>query len=160
MTESASAERGKQQFQTRGCLACHQHPDFPEAKNTQGPDLSRLGSKLTGSRGEDWLYSWVRAPNRYHSRTVMPNLFLEPIKGADGKSTDPAADIAAYLLKSQGWKPAPVPAVDTKNLNDLVLMLLSGSFTREQAGDLRRGRHSGRHGQRDQGGRSSAAGRP
>ena len=47
--EAASVERGKQQFQTRGCLACHRHPDFPDAKNTQGPDLSRLGSKLTGA---------------------------------------------------------------------------------------------------------------
>ena len=28
-----------------------------------------------------WLYSWVRNPNRYHARTVMPNLFLEPIDG-------------------------------------------------------------------------------
>ena len=29
-----------------------------------------------------WLYSWVRQPNRYHLRTLMPNLFLEPIKDA------------------------------------------------------------------------------
>ena len=39
----ASAERGKQAFQVR-CLACHQHADFPTAKMTQGPDLSRLGA--------------------------------------------------------------------------------------------------------------------
>ncbi len=31
VTEEASAERGKQVFQVRGCLACHQHKDFPDA---------------------------------------------------------------------------------------------------------------------------------
>ena len=41
----------------------------------------------------------------------MPNLFLEPIEEADGKLTDPAADIAAFLLASkQDWQPKDVPA--------------------------------------------------
>ena len=74
-----SAERGKKVFEMRGCLACHSHADFPPGKATHGPDLSRIGAKLATSRdGKKWLYSWVREPNRYHSRTVMPNTFLEP----------------------------------------------------------------------------------
>ncbi|HXT59946.1 MAG TPA: hypothetical protein VN699_15010, partial [Pirellulales bacterium] len=36
VTEEASAERGKHLFQVRGCLACHQHKEFPEAKQSQG----------------------------------------------------------------------------------------------------------------------------
>src|SRR5262249_8400665 len=43
--EEASAQRGKTVFQVRGCLACHQHKDFPDAKDNQGPDLSRIGDK-------------------------------------------------------------------------------------------------------------------
>src|SRR5690606_8617819 len=32
VTEDPSAERGKKLFQLRGCLACHQHSDFPDAR--------------------------------------------------------------------------------------------------------------------------------
>ena len=43
----------------------------------------------------------------------MPNMILDPVTGADGKLTDPAADIAAFLLGSQqDWKPKDVPASD------------------------------------------------
>ena len=81
---------------------------------TQGPDLSRIGAKLGRAgnpNGPKWLYTWLRNPSTYHPRTLMPNMFLDPIKGADGKLTDPAADIAAFLLGSrQDWKPTDVPA--------------------------------------------------
>lgn len=113
VTEQASAERGKKLFETRGCLACHQHADFPAGKMTQGPDLSRIGAKLTAGGNKDggrWLYSWLKNPSNYHPRTLMPNLILEPLKGADGKTSDPAADLAMYLLGSEGgWKPENVP---------------------------------------------------
>lgn len=137
ITQEASAERGKELFQTRGCLACHQHKEFPNAKQTQGPDLSRIGGKLklNGQDGQRWLYSWVREPNRYHARTVMPNLFLEPITGKDEEVSDPAADIAAYLMSSQddAWQPAAVPDVDTSALNDLAYVYLKATFTEKQA---------------------------
>ncbi|MEX2560941.1 MAG: hypothetical protein WD403_13555, partial [Pirellulales bacterium] len=136
-----SAERGKELFQVRGCLACHQHKDFPEITATQGPDLSRIGAKLTTEAGARWLYSWVREPNRYHARTVMPNVFLEPITHRDGTVTDPADDITAYLLASQGWRPKPVPALDAteplsetqRALDELAVMYLEGSFTKKQS---------------------------
>ena len=105
VTEKPSAERGKQQFETRGCLACHQHPDFPAGKQTQGPDLARSGLEAGWrERRSAGFIAGSAAPNRYHARTVMPNLFLEPIKDADGKVSDPAADITVFLLGSQGWK--------------------------------------------------------
>ncbi|HVX15533.1 MAG TPA: PDZ domain-containing protein [Pirellulales bacterium] len=134
VSEKASAERGKELFSTRGCLACHQHKDFPDGKQSQGPDLSRIGSKLTTKDGQRWLYSWVREPNRYHARTVMPNLFLEPITAADGDVSDPADDITAYLLASQDdWKPAPVGEVNKGALEQLAFIYLKGSFTERQA---------------------------
>ena len=55
-TDEEKVARGKTQFQTRGCLACHTHKDFPEVAKyrnpdeiVQGPDLSGVGSKF--SRG-------------------------------------------------------------------------------------------------------------
>ena len=44
--------RGKEAFERRGCLACHQHVDFPAAKESQGPEPSRRGSKLVGANGK------------------------------------------------------------------------------------------------------------
>lgn len=141
VTEKPSAERGKGLFQVRGCLACHQHKEFPEANQTQGPDLSRIGAKLDDENGRRWLYSWVKEPNRYHARTVMPNLYLDPIVDPkdETKVSDPAADITAYLLTSQeGWKPEAVPeiALDStaeRNLNELVMTYLLGSFSKGRA---------------------------
>jgi mono/diheme cytochrome c family protein len=134
--EEASAERGKVVFQVRGCLACHQHKDFPDAKDTQGPDLSRVGDKLTSPDAAKWLYSWVREPKHYNSRTVMPNLFLEPVTGADGKTSDPAADVTAYLLSSRdGWKAGDAPTVVEKDLDDLAAEYLRSSFTNRQTED-------------------------
>ena len=136
VTEEPSAERGKVVFQTRGCLTCHQHRDFPEMKQLQGPDLSRIAAKLKGQRGERWLYSWVREPNRYHARTVMPNLFLAPVTAADGGVSDPARDVTAYLLSSQAddWNPRPAPELDPAALDDLTRIYLSASFSDAQIG--------------------------
>ena len=125
ITEEPSAERGKWLFETRGCLACHSHEEFPGIAETQGPDLSRLGAKLDTEKGRRWLYSWVKQPNRYHTRTVMPDLFLDPIveKTAQneptGVVTDPAADISAFLLGvPTDWKPSNVPAENEWSAED------------------------------------------
>lgn len=112
VVEQGDAERGKQLFQTRGCLACHTHSD-PELKRmedfrpvgeiVQGPELSNLAEKFDTKRnpkGKAWLYSWIKEPTRYHVRTVMPNLFLDPITGPDGEVTDPVSDIVEFLLTS------------------------------------------------------------
>jgi len=141
-TEKASAERGKVAFEVR-CLACHQHSDFPEGKMTQGPDLSRIASKLARKQdpnGPKWLYSWLQNPSNYHPRTVMPNMLLGPIKGADGKLTDPAADIAEFLLAGNNdWLPTDVPAreltkEELENLDALALEHLQAALnSRRQA---------------------------
>ncbi|MAT69455.1 MAG: hypothetical protein CMJ58_08000 [Planctomycetaceae bacterium] len=116
VTEDASPDRGKWLFETRGCLACHAHEEFDGIAADQGPDLSRIAAKLNTERGQKWLYSWLKQPHRYHLRTVMPVLYLDPIEeiGDDGqptgKVTDPAADIVAYLLSIEtDWKPTGIP---------------------------------------------------
>ena len=81
----------------------------------QGPNLTNLGGKLGREGnpvGPQWLYSWLRNPSNYHPRTLMPNLLLEPLPGEKGGKTDPAADLAAFLLSSKDWKPANIPSRD------------------------------------------------
>lgn len=145
----ASADRGKLAFQTRGCLACHTHKDFPdtaayrgENEIVQGPDLSGVGAKFDPARNPDgakWLYSWIRQPSRYHARTAMPDLFLTPIAQSDGSWTDPVADIVAYLTADGGaWRPAEGtlrgPAdIDQTVLDRLVIENLKDAFAEARA---------------------------
>jgi cytochrome c551/c552 len=147
VTEAPSAERGKWLFESRGCLACHSHADFPNIHSVQGPDLSRVAAKFNSGKGQRWLYSWLKAPNRYHARTAMPNLFLDPIAETDangtatGRVTDPVADIATYLLSvPANWQPeATVPsrermtAEEEKAAEDLTAVWLSASFPKKLA---------------------------
>jgi cytochrome c551/c552 len=159
-TTEAQLARGKTQFQTRGCLACHNHKDFPEVQKyrnpeeiVQGPDLSGVGIKFAKDRnpsGPDWLYSWIKNPTRYHARTVMPNLFLDPEKdpGADANDAkddkwfDPADDIVTYLLSASttDWQPIPAAltatqtlAEDDPDLKQLILEYLNEAFYKDDA---------------------------
>jgi len=141
--EQASVDRGKQLFETRGCLACHQHADFPQGKMKQGPNLTNLGGKLGRDGnpvGQKWLYSWLRNPSNYHPRTLMPNLLLEPLPIEKGGKTDPAADLAAFLLSSKDWKPTAIPGRDLnqseqKALFDLAFDHLKNAYPTRQAKD-------------------------
>lgn len=134
-TEPPSAERGRYLFQTRGCMACHTHNDVPDAGQTQGPDLSHLGSKLTGEKGKQWLYTWLKQPNSYHARTRMPDLYLDPTEtdGPEGKKIkiDPAADIVEFLLKYQDKELYKLPDINAagpqKALDELALLYLGKS---------------------------------
>ncbi|MFM1902364.1 MAG: hypothetical protein RLZZ440_264, partial [Planctomycetota bacterium] len=135
ITAEADVARGKKAFQLRGCLACHQHGDFPDATSTHGPDLSRIGAKLASQpQGRAWLYSWIREPARYHSKTNMPNVMLEPERLADGRVADPAADATAYLMQStEDWRPSEIPSEslsegEREALDELALMYLKERF--------------------------------
>jgi len=111
----ADRTRGKTLFAERGCLACHSYRDaetdpYEGAIADFGPNLVRTQQKLLpGQAGLDWLYTWIRDPQRHHPRSRMPNLFLEPYDGADGNVIDPAADIAAFLA---GDGPKVFPSVE------------------------------------------------
>lgn len=160
-TDEEKIARGKQQFEVRGCLACHTHKDFPDVAKfrapdeiVQGPDLSAVGLKFSQDRnpvGPDWLYSWIKNPTRYHARTLMPNVFLdlETIPGPDAmnpsegaKSFDPADDITTYLLSASitDWEPIPEAATaaqpfpqDDSALKQLMLEHLNEAFYRDAA---------------------------
>jgi cytochrome c2 len=127
-----SAQRGKQLFELGGCLACHRHDDFPQGTATQGPDLSRLGAKYRPARGATaglpssagntvgqanrgtpaaWLTSWIRDPAHERPQTAMPSPRWEspPSAGDRGGQSDPAADVAAYLLSRRSTSGPPSP---------------------------------------------------
>ena len=127
----ADAERGKESMAKRGCIACHQHSDpaFAGGEADFGPDLSVTSQKLLpGKAGFDWVYTWIRDPQRHHPRSRMPNLFLEPIVDAEGRVTeDPAADIAAFLV-GDGPKEWPAPEYDEKSAIELAKLYLSGKL--------------------------------
>jgi len=116
-----SAERGKRLFQTQGCLACHRHADFPEGEGVQGPDLSNVGSKYTDA---GWLASWLRDPHRHAPQTLMPDPLLET--GADDGS-DPAADLATYLMASVGRQPVPLPRINEEDIDALAVVFGVGT---------------------------------
>lgn len=122
---AARLKRGETFFAQKGCLACHSH-DAERFKNTQaafGPNLSKIAAKLKpGEAGFNWLYTWLREPERHHPRTKMPNLFLDPVKQGN-ELIDPAADIAAYLLSGEKVKYEAIEVSDA-DLDKLVEMLL------------------------------------
>lgn len=122
-----NANRGETFFAQKGCLACHSHDAerFQGTKAEFGPNLSKIAAKLKpGADGFNWLYTWIREPERHHPRTKMPDLFLDPVKQADGSSIDPAADIAEYLLTTgEKGKYDPIEITDAE-LDTLVEMLL------------------------------------
>ena len=94
------AARGKVLFSQRGCMACHSHddPDLAGFKPDFGPNLTNVHEKIRpGVDGFNWVYTWVRDPQRHHERTRMPDVFLDP-EGEGESYIDPAADIAAFLL--------------------------------------------------------------
>ncbi len=134
-----NAERGKELFATKGCVACHTHSEMAGVNADFGPELSRIDAKLkAGNVGFNWLYTWIREPERYHPRTKMPHLFLEA-QGEGDKHVDPAADIAAFLLKLKGapadYKPSAeyaTHAVEPAALDELVQNFLIKLLTPEQ----------------------------
>ena len=149
VTESPSVARGKVQFEIRGCLACHTHEGTPAGEAMQGPNLSNLAKKINTEKGKLWLRSWLLEPNRYHRRTVMPVMYLdpEPLRDEtdaprltdDGRPrlVDPAADITAYLLGEQ-WEVEdnavpPLTAQQSQSLDRLAMMYLKGAFAEKRA---------------------------
>lgn len=138
-----NAERGRQLLATKGCLACHSHGDVPSINANHGPDLSLVHAKIKpGQAGFNWLYTWIREPERHHPRTKMPHLFLDA-EGDGEKYVDPAADIAAFLLKLSGAPAGFQPtgeyaaaSVDDAVVDDLMRGFLIKILTKQQIADL------------------------
>ncbi len=142
VTETPTADRGKALFVRAGCAACHRHEDVPEATSTVGADLTGLGSLITADTGEAWLTSWLRDPAYHFPDTRMPNSQLAPeVLGGDTEDgrprmSDPAADLAAYLLESKGESPVAFPPVVEADLDALARLHLLKQFSAEQVDEF------------------------
>ena len=73
-----------------------------------GPNLSNIAAKFQSQpEGLKWLSNWIGAPEKYHPKSLMPNLQLSP---------QDAADIASWILSVPGEWPVKVdvPSVDVQ----------------------------------------------
>jgi len=131
------ADRGKTFFAEKGCLGCHTHSEFEGSTQDFGPNISDVYRKVKRNADDpnfsDWLYTWVREPERHHARTRMPNLFYDVYaSGGTPTDVDPAADITAFLLSQGPAETFETPAYEKDDLDSLVeLFLRKGRFSKE-----------------------------
>ena len=101
---------------------------FPEsvreyAKANHGPNLSNIMDKFPDKeKGYRWLANWIKAPETYHAKSLMPNLQL---------SAQDAADIAAWIVSLPAAWPVKVEVAKLdspevkKALDELVRLFVS-----------------------------------
>jgi cytochrome c2 len=111
-------ERGREVFRVAGCLACHNMaPYFDEetdtidlafernGENEHGPNLRGVATKVNA----EWLYNWIKDPQKYWHETRMPNLRL---------SDQDASDVTSYMMEDpdgiftetpEGWEAKASP---------------------------------------------------
>ena len=85
---------------------------FPEsvrqyAKANYGPNLSNIAAQFPNhDPGYKWLANWIKTPEAYHPKSLMPNLQL---------SAQDAADIAAWIISVPGEWPVTVTVPDANS---------------------------------------------
>lgn len=119
-------DRGQDLVNSLGCLGCHRIESQASEEETtlqtlrrdHGPNLIGLASKSSA----EWIYSWLREPERYFPRTRMPNLRL---------TVTEAADITAYLttMSNGEFLNQSVPPVDEKQIDNIVMAFLKKMFS-------------------------------
>jgi cbb3-type cytochrome oxidase cytochrome c subunit len=90
---------------------------FPEAarkfvQGDFGPNLVNIAAKFQSSeQGHTWLANWIKAPENYHPKSLMPNLQV---------SEQDAADIAAWLISVPATWPHQVEVLplDSKEVKE------------------------------------------
>ena len=121
--EDGNSENGAKLFAILGCLGCHStHDAAGENKfefNQHGPDLSRIGDKVTPG----WLFTWIKNPRHYWPETKMPNLRL---------TDEEAKDITSYLMKTMvKAKIAPKPQSDEAAFDAIIIDKLGNTMPKE-----------------------------
>jgi cytochrome c2 len=121
--------RGEELFNSIGCTGCHlrdadskRDDYFPQLNRLHGPNLIRLGNKVSSG----WLFAWLKNPKQHNPGTRMPSLRL---------SDREAADLAAFLLSSTdpAFDNLEMPAVDPAIRDQMVLDYLQNNQTIEQS---------------------------
>jgi cytochrome c551/c552 len=95
---AVTTSRGALLFATKGCIGCHTHASFPNARMQVGPDLTavadRAATRVTGLDARAYIHQSLREPGAYRVAgytALMPDLTL----------TDEQIDsLTAFLLSS------------------------------------------------------------
>ncbi|HUR34680.1 MAG TPA: c-type cytochrome [Vicinamibacterales bacterium] len=98
-----------------GCYACHDLPGL-EPASKRGPDLRRIGAKLS----QEWVKAWLANPRAIKPTTWMPRFWTGDALSADDTAAIDA--VAAYLFaNSAPYTPVPAaPAGDAARGRALV----------------------------------------
>ncbi|HLX62541.1 MAG TPA: c-type cytochrome [Planctomycetota bacterium] len=118
--KEGNAEDGRKLYASVGCIGCHSTHDAGEKDkfelNQHGPDLSRIGEKVSAA----WLYNWLKNPRHYWAETKMPNLRL---------SDDEAANLTSYLMSTMKSKePLRKPeAYPTDTFETIIISKMEGT---------------------------------
>jgi cytochrome c551/c552 len=83
-TSALTTERGALLFATKGCIGCHTHAAFPNARMQVGPELTglplRAATRVPGLDARSYVRQSLREPGAYSaassSTAVMPDLDL------------------------------------------------------------------------------------
>ena len=92
----ADVEKGGEIFRRSRCVTCH---SVNGRGGTLAPELTHVGSKVS----RDWLYSWIRDPQRWQPKTLMPRFRFED---------DEVRDLSAYLASEFSDPPRRFEASD------------------------------------------------
>jgi ubiquinol-cytochrome c reductase cytochrome b subunit len=96
---SVNIEKGRQNFQANGCVACHR---INGQGGTIGPDLSNEGDE---GRSAEWLATQIRDPKTHDPSTIMPSF-----SSLDQKEIRSLVDYLLSLHASKEKLPEESPA--------------------------------------------------
>ena len=93
LDHAPSLNRAKRMLVDLGCYGCHEIRGYESAERI-GPDLSRIGQKLSPS----WVYGWLRDNREFRPHTRMPNAMYTHEEAA-------AATAFLYSVAKNDWTP-------------------------------------------------------
>jgi mono/diheme cytochrome c family protein len=104
--EGAEAmEIGRLAFAKYGCYGCHDSVGFEDLPKF-GPPFDGFKDKLSGER---WMLSWLRAPEKMRSDTLMPAFQL---------SDEEIRDVTAFVLSLESGKEYPEADLSTASAEE------------------------------------------
>lgn len=101
-----------------GCYACHSSPGYERGRK-RGPDLRRIGAKVSA----DWVRQWLRSPKAVKPATWMPEFWQASDFEGTARGAAEIDAVVAYLFSTTGeYTPATPtpPAGDAARGNALV----------------------------------------